>query len=117
MIECSTRLYKAAFNIWNELLQPCRRLGVSPGRFLLSPHTVGRLLLFAAGLLLFPISRASRTQARWHWPALLWTTAVACQLSGSSREHYSPRISCSKRGSRCWRDGHGSFSAAQISFR
>ena len=64
MIECSTRLYKAPFNIWNELSQPFRRLRVSPRRFLLSPHTVGQLRRFPTRLPPFLISQAPRTPAR-----------------------------------------------------
>ena len=54
MIEDRTRLCKAAFNIWNELPQLLRRHGVLPGRFLLSPHTVGRLLRFTSSLVALP---------------------------------------------------------------
>ena len=60
---------KRRSTIWNELPQLLRRHGVSRGRFLLSPHTVGRLLRFAVLLLHFLISQASRTPARWRWSA------------------------------------------------
>src|SRR5271166_5496874 len=117
MIECSTRLYKAAFSIWNELLQPCRRLPVSPGRSLLSPHTVGQLRRFPTRLPPFLISQASRTPARLRWSASHLISSVRLRHLGWRCEPYSQRFSCWERGSRCWRNGHSSFSTAQISFR
>ncbi len=64
-----TQLCKAPSTTWSELPQLLRRHGVSPGRFLLSPHTVGRLLRFPARLPPFLISQAPRTPARLRWSA------------------------------------------------
>src|SRR5208283_1604982 len=116
MIGNSTRLCKAAFNIWNELLEPLRRLGVSPGRSSRLLLTTGRLLCFTVLLWLFLTSQVSRTPARWRWSASLWTAPGPCRLLEWNSEPHPSRLSDWQRGSRGWHDGHSSFSSAQISF-
>ena len=50
VIENRTQLCKAPSSTWSVLLQLLRRHGVSLGRFLRWPHTVGRLLRFPVRL-------------------------------------------------------------------
>ena len=72
VIEQRTRLCKAPSTTWSELPQLLRLRGVSPGRFLLSPHTVGRLLRLAVLLLQLPDLSSIEDTSTLAWSASHW---------------------------------------------